>query len=193
MRVIALTGYAGSGKSEVSSILCEEFGYTRVKFAGPLKDMLRVLGLGEREIEGDLKEAPCELLSGRSPRHAMVTLGTEWGRDLMHKDFWTNIWKARVVDVLRSTSGGVVVDDCRFVNEVALVRELGGEVWRVLRPAVVPSSHISEAGQATLPSDRTIMNDGTGADWREHLALQVRGYLLAGYVTESGSGMQRTI
>jgi hypothetical protein len=79
-RLIALTGYAGSGKSTLADILACEHGFTVVKFAGPLKAMLRALGLDEREIEGDLKEQPCQLLAGHTPRRAMQTLGTEWGR-----------------------------------------------------------------------------------------------------------------
>ena len=48
--------------------------------------MLYQLGLGEAHIEGALKEVPCELLGGKTPRYAMQTLGTEWGRDTDQQD-----------------------------------------------------------------------------------------------------------
>jgi hypothetical protein len=51
--------------------------WRQVKFAGPLKSMCMALGLTEAHIEGHLKEVPCELLCGQTPRHAMQTLGTE--------------------------------------------------------------------------------------------------------------------
>lgn len=56
--IIGFTGLAGSGKSTAAL----HTGYTRVRFAGPLKDMMRALGLTEQEIEGDRKEKPCNLL-----------------------------------------------------------------------------------------------------------------------------------
>jgi hypothetical protein len=45
-------------------VLARDYGYAVVKFADPLKDMLRVLGLGVAELEGDKKAAPSELLCG---------------------------------------------------------------------------------------------------------------------------------
>lgn len=79
--VIALTGLAGSGKSTASKYLVEKHGYQLVKFAGPLKDMLRAIGFGEDDIEGNGKELSNSLLCDKTPRHAMQTLGTEWGEN----------------------------------------------------------------------------------------------------------------
>jgi hypothetical protein len=62
-QIIAFTGLAGSGKSTAAKHLCTRHGFERVRFAGPLKDMMRALGLTEREIEGDRKESPCALLT----------------------------------------------------------------------------------------------------------------------------------
>ena len=84
--VIAITGQAGSGKTTIAKHLELEYNYVRVRFAEVLKDMLLALGLTEEEINGDLKEKPCSLLLGKTPRHAMQTLGIEWGRNLIHPD-----------------------------------------------------------------------------------------------------------
>jgi putative protein kinase ArgK-like GTPase of G3E family len=78
-QIIGLTGLMGSGKSLAAQEL-ERIGFTRTRFAGSLKDMMRVLGLTEEEIEGNLKETACALLGGKTPRYAMQTIGTEWGR-----------------------------------------------------------------------------------------------------------------
>ncbi len=143
--VIALTGLAGSGKSTASKYLVEKHGYQLVKFAGPLKDMLRAIGLGEGHIEGAHKETELAMLSGHTPRRAMQTLGTEWGRKCMGDYFWINLWRSRVDSAL-AFGGRVVVDDCRFPNEAAEVRKLGGVVWQLLGRGGISSSHESEAG-----------------------------------------------
>ncbi|EHJ97684.1 AAA family ATPase [Agrobacterium tumefaciens] len=143
--VIALTGLAGSGKSTASKYLVEKHGYQLVKFAGPLKDMLRAIGLSEAQIEGELKEEPCEWLQGATPRHAMQTLGTQWGRTCIGPSFWIELWVRRV-NLIIAEGGRVVVDDCRFPNEADEVRKLGGVVWRIVGRGGIAGSHESEAG-----------------------------------------------
>lgn len=143
-KLIALTGYAGSGKTTAAKHLVEAHGFTLVKFAGPLKSMMRCLGLGDREIEGDLKETPCAILGGKTPRHAMQTLGTEWGRALIHSDLWVNAAMEVVADVL-DHGGRVVIDDMRFGNEAEAVRSRGGAIIHISRPGVGPvNAHPSE-------------------------------------------------
>lgn len=143
--IIALTGLAGSGKSTASKYLVEKHGYQLVKFAGPLKDMLRAIGLSEAQIEGELKEEPCEWLQGATPRHAMQTLGTQWGRKCIGPFFWIELWVRRV-NLIVAAGGRVVVDDCRFPNEADEVRKLGGVVWKIVGRGGIASAHESEAG-----------------------------------------------
>lgn len=140
-RVIALTGLAGSGKSTAADYLVADYGYTLVKFAGPLKAMLREVGLTVNEIEGNRKELPIDFLCGKTPRQAMQTLGYEWGRKCIGEDFWVNAWRLAVNDCRH-----VVVDDCRFPNEAMAVRRLGGEVWRITGRGGIAGDHESESG-----------------------------------------------
>lgn len=155
--IVALTGYAGSGKSTAAAHLVERHGFTLVKFAGPLKSMMRALGLGAREIEGDLKEVPCKLLGGKTPRHAMQTLGTEWGRNLICSNLWVNVAMLGVYEVI-DRGGRVVIDDCRFDNEALAVRLAGGRIVRIHRDGVGPvNAHQSEA--LPLKWHVTIFND----------------------------------
>lgn len=159
--VIALTGLAGSGKSTASKYLVEKHGYQLVKFAGPLKDMLRAIGLSEEQIEGELKEEPCEWLQGATPRHAMQTLGTQWGRACIGPSFWIELWVRRV-NLIIAEGGRVVVDDCRFPNEAAEVRKFGGVVWQLVGRGGIAGSHESEAGCGA--ADVEIHNIGDIAD-----------------------------
>nr|WP_145994466.1 hypothetical protein [Mesorhizobium loti] len=149
------------------------------KFAGPLKDMLRayyksqgVFGTElERRIEGDLKEEPCKYLNGRTPRHAMETLGTEWGRICMGDTFWIEAWE-RLLDLIPGTA---VVDDCRFDNEAAAIHLNGGKIIK-LKPVVrrrKKSSHVAEAGISDKLVDHVIVNDGTILDLQKKIGQVV--------------------
>lgn len=176
-RLIALTGYAGSGKSTVAKHLVEAHGFTLVKFAGPLKSMMRCLGLGDREIEGDLKEKPHPVLCGETPRHAMQTIGTQWGRQLIGPDLWVNVAVESTLAVL-SRGGSVVIDDCRFENEAGAIRHHGGEIIQIRRPGVGPvNAHPSE----NLPANPDFhwLNDRSEDDLR----AMVTSYIISRSLT----------
>lgn len=169
-RLIALTGAAGSGKSTAASYLVEHHGYVRVRFAQPLKDMMAALGLDERHIEGDLKQTPMEELSGQTPRYAMQTLGTEWGRNCMGDDFWVNLWRQ---DALRHER--VVVDDCRFPNEAEAIHALGGKIIKITGRGGIAGAHASEAGCGV--SDGQVTNDGCVVDLYAGVEQEVRRWV----------------
>ena len=100
MRLVAFCGLMGSGKTYAADYLVQNFGYTRIKFAGVLKDMLRTMGLTDEHIEGELKDLPCDMLDGRTPRWAMQSLGTEWGRTCISENLWGNLWEREVQALL---------------------------------------------------------------------------------------------
>lgn len=173
--VIGLAGRAGAGKSTVARRLVEEWGASRHPFAAPLKNMLlRFLedqGLdhetARRMVDGDLKEAPSDHLGGRSPRAAMQSLGTEWGRGLA-PSLWVDAWRRAIEDrpwpkAVDGRTVLIVADDVRFPNEVAAIRATGGVVIRIDRPGVGltgrAGDHPSEAGDIGAP-DMVLVNDG---------------------------------
>lgn len=169
-QVIGFCGLAGSGKTTAAERLVSEHGFVRVRFADQLKIMLRVLlvargvspGLIDRMVNGDLKEMPARELGGRTPRHAMQTLGTEWGRVLIAPGLWVDAWRDVAQRYLR-----VVVDDARFPNEVAAITVLGGRLYAVHRPGVAATDHESE--RHTLTVDGIVMNDGNVEDLHEKI------------------------
>lgn len=119
-----------SGKSSAANYLVDRYGYTRVKFAGPLKAMavtlLEQMGFDdpetiERMIEGDLKELPIPSFEKSTPRSLMQTLGTEWGREAVDLGFWVDLAMAKAIDILKA-GGRVVIDDTRFKNEINHLR-----------------------------------------------------------------------
>ena len=162
-RLVALCGAAGSGKTAAADYLIEHYGYCRFKFAGPLKDMLRAIGLTHSEIEGHAKESKSATLCGRTPRYVMQTLGTEWGRNLVGPDLWVNLWQQRVTALAaENPDARIIVDDMRFPNELDAVKQLGGTRIMLHRATaqVKAGDHVSES---SLPVDndmRIIINDG---------------------------------
>lgn len=113
-----------------------------------------------------------------TPRYALQHLGTEWGRDCF-PDVWAALGVRRALAYLAENPGGLaVISDVRFTNEARLIREAGGEVWRVVRPgaglAGGAGAHPSEAEQLgpefRALIDEEVINTGT----LELLAQEVR-------------------
>lgn len=148
LTLVGLVGRKGSGKDTAAVLLLEQ-GFENVKFAGALKGMIRTLlayqGADEetieRMIEGDLKEVPTDYLGGKTPRFAMQTLGTEWGRDLIGTDFWIG------TTMRRAEGKRAVITDVRFPNEAAAIEAAGGTLIGVNAEWIKPveGEHESEA------------------------------------------------
>lgn len=174
MKIIGLVGAIGSGKSTVATCLTN-YAYRRVRFSAPLKNMFRGLGLGYEHIEGNLKEEPCDLLSGFTPRYCMQTLGTEWARNIIDENFWTNIWIKEANKYPR-----VVAEDCRFPNEALAIRSLGGEIWLIKREGFSCEGHSSETEMAGINPDKIILNNSS-----IEILDRFIGRALAGYPNET--------
>lgn len=61
----------------------------------------------------------------------------------------------------------IIIKDIRFENEAKYIRDLGGEIWHIVRDdATKIKVHSSEAGIAVASGDIVIHNNGTLADYR---------------------------
>jgi hypothetical protein len=169
MQIIGLTGPIGSGKTAAALALCT-VGFTRIRFAQPLKDMLKALGLSDVELDGSLKEQPCDKLDGRTPRHAMQTLGTEWGRDCMGPGLWVNLWKRKAL----SADAPIVVDDVRFENEMNIIQRLGGKVIFVQRICHQQSTSTHSSERFAYTPDAIWQNDGDLGQWHETVKAKAK-------------------
>ena len=164
--IIGFTGAIGAGKTTAAMCLVRNHGFVRVRFAGPLKAMLRTFGLTDAQIDGDDKEMPCRALGNRTPRYAMQKLGTEWGRDLIHPDLWTRAW-AR--DAARHAH--VVCDDVRYQNEVDAIKQAGGVIVHIWRPGSSSRAGEHSSEGKDLPYDLTISNHSSVEDLTTRLDL----------------------
>lgn len=163
-RLIGLHGPARSGKDTVGQMLVDGFCVERISFAEPIRDALRgMMGLTDEHFHGSLKEVQMPWL-GKSPRQLMQTLGTEWGRGVVHPDLWL-LLAQRKIDAFFERGRSVVITDVRFENEADLIRQAGGQVWHVHRPNVQQvAAHASEAGIAFEVGDLRIDNNGSLED-----------------------------
>ncbi len=158
--LIGVTGRARVGKDTFGQYLVEEYGFEQAYFAKALKDMLTALGFAEKNYQTtEEKEAVIPDLS-RSYRYLAQTLGTEWGRNMVHPDIWL-IMMERKWSKLRALNGyfaKMVITDVRFENEANWVRNAGGVIVHVRsqldRSGMgATARHVSEAGVQVLTSD----------------------------------------
>lgn len=137
---------ARSGKGSVADILIGDYGYARMQFSTPIKDMFsafaRNCGLSpskiERCLEGDLKEVDLPELGGFSFRSFAETLADGWGRGI-RPNLWVELFQRKLEAHFTRSAPlpcSVVIDDLRYPNEFWMVRRLGGVVIEVSRPKV---------------------------------------------------------
>lgn len=170
-----------SGKSTVAQLLCEH-NFRTVAVATPLKAMIRTLmehaGYVDsfifEALHGNQKNAPLALLSGRSARELMQTLGTEWGRNMVGTDLWlASVSKS--IRAVHESGYNVVIEDVRYTNEMNfLVNQFDATAIKVVRPGVADTSgHSSEGGLKDFKPLAIIHNNQDAARYIDDLRAKV--------------------
>lgn len=176
---VGLSGWARAGKDSVASVLVENYGYTRVSFADPMREALRRLSpsiqVGEMSnisLATAVSGLGWEELKEVSPdiRGLMQRMGTEVGREMFGENFWVDLAIDRIPD-----GSKVVFADVRFPNEAQAIKQLGGQVWRVTRDGIEPANgHISEHALDDYSEfDQVVLNNGS----LEDLEISVKNLL----------------
>lgn len=140
--IVGIVGFIGAGKDTVADVF-EENGYKHESFADPLKDAVaNVFGWPREMLEGDsgssraFRESVDPWWSSKlglrkfTPRLALQLVGTEVFRDSFNPNIWLYSMENRYV------AGGMkptIISDCRFKNEVGLIKALGGFIVKVQR------------------------------------------------------------
>ena len=155
MRIIGIAGLARSGKDTLADYLLDNLGdvWRRSSFANPMKQMLGAIGVDCSDSNKD----NIDPTFGVPVRHMMQTLGTEWGREMIHGNIW--------VEAFARLNAGkyVIVPDVRFENEAELVREYGVLICIEGRGGI-EGGHISE--RKLQYDDRDIYIDNSrDLDW----------------------------
>ena len=142
--IVGITGFIGSGKDTVAKMLVEK-GAVQDSFAAPLKDLCAsVFGWPRDMLQGDtvesrdFRETPDMYWTRKlgidqfTPRLAIQLLGTEIMRTHYNQDICLDSLEYRIRKNEQQDTM-VVVSDCRFKNELDLIKELNGIVVHVIR------------------------------------------------------------
>jgi hypothetical protein len=140
--IIGVCGFIGSGKDTVADYLVNFHEFRRESFASTLKDAVaNVFGWDRTMLEGRTAQAR-EWREQVDPwwakRLDMPTLTPRWvlqywGTEVCRKSFHDDIWIASLENKLRNSQDHVVISDCRFPNEIASIRNVGGKIIWVQR------------------------------------------------------------
>ena len=160
--IIGLCGAAGAGKNTVAERLCLEHKFVPMAFADPLYAAVSAItGLTVEQLQDRSRKENTLGWISCSPRKLLQTLGTDWGRNMIHPEIWVFATMQRA-DV---AGGDICITDVRFPNEAAAIKARGGVVWRVVRPGFgvldgETASHESERGIPDEYVDDEIVNGG---------------------------------
>ena len=105
----------------------------------------------------------------RSPREVLQLWGTEYRR-AQRVNYWLEALRVRITQ-LHALDGRTrfCISDCRFENEAAMIRAMGGVVWQIARDGVQPveGQHASATDGTLLNPSVVIDNSGTLHSLRE--------------------------
>jgi hypothetical protein len=170
-----------SGKTFTANVLAQQ-GYRTMSFAEPVKRMAVefIMSFGytkEQAVRFAWAHKEQEIPAIKTTaRHILQTLGTDWGRKCIDGDIWIESMMRRIASCLRDEDCRIIIDDVRFVNEAELIKNMGGEMWKIVRPSAKSSTvHESEGGLDQWDSfAHVILNDTTIAELRKKIDHLIR-------------------
>lgn len=183
--VLGFAGRMRSGKTELAKI-CENYGYKKLYFALPLKqlcaDILDISIDGLNKLKADntdislyIGEDICDILSTETEIpygdvtsccfgktiHTVREMLQFVGTDLIRK--YNKDWHVNRVREMMDENVNYVIDDVRFPNEKKMIESLGGHCWFITRTTLDNiSNHESETSITWQDCwNRVIINDST--------------------------------
>lgn len=154
MLLIGICGKAGSGKDTAGNYLVENYEFSKIALADPLKRLVKdVFALDDHTVyDRTAREQPLKQWNDWSVRKLLQFIGTELFRNNIDDEIWVkSLWYK-----IKDSKKNFVVTDVRFPNELKFFENNGGKNFisiKVVRPGfegnVGLSNHASEAYDLT--------------------------------------------
>jgi len=178
-KIIAICGEKRSGKDVLANYIAHKYGYTKLAFADPLKNIVKVI-FGFNDIQVGIDEINCDGTEkdtiderwGVSPRQALQFFGTEIFQNNIqqlipniNKDFFANTLIKKIKE-----NHTYVISDIRFLHEYEKLKTLDLTIIRIIRPNdfSYTDNHVSEQEFKKIPFDIEIVNDSTIEKYDEY-------------------------
>jgi len=161
--IIGIAGFKGSGKDTIANVLQTSYGFEKMSFAKPIKDIVHhTFGISEAILSGDngerqFRELPLPDWFYLSPRDMLQKIGMAF-RDELHKDIWVKVLENKI----KNTKKNIVKSDVRFKNELEMINKYGFCVG-VKRPGHEGDGHRSEHNLDDVILPVVFNNDDTQA------------------------------
>ena len=165
--IIAFTAPAGSGKTTAARVLSEQVLAQVCSFSEPLKKLGEKIGL---DVYGDKEKVDPTL--GVSAREFLRTAGDALRNMPFSVDghSYTTVCARIRIETLLNSGMVVIVDDLRYKEEYAALKDLGAIFVSISRASVqVDTSHSSETEMSGFATDYTLSNDGSLEDFKEQI------------------------
>jgi hypothetical protein len=142
--IIGICGLQSSGKDTIGDYLIQHYGFKKISFAEVLKDIISILFSWDRNklngntIENRLWREEIDIWWSKelnipdfSPRYAMQFIGTDLFRKHFKNDIWVIILKKKLLEYSKKMN--IVITDCRFPNEINMIKECKGKIIHIYR------------------------------------------------------------
>lgn len=123
MKIIGIVGKKRSGKDTVADYLVQNYGYIKLSFASPLKEIIKTLfDFDDEQINGNEKEIIDDYWN-ITPRRAMEYIGTNVFRKNISElipnigeNFWSDILYNKCKKISEKNNDvKIVISDVRFI------------------------------------------------------------------------------
>lgn len=169
MNLICIIGNIGVGKSTVAEIF-KQNDYVELTFADPVKQIGLILGFEQQELYGSqedkLKINDFWGVSGREFMQKFATnlmrneLPNHINMNMDNKTIWVRLCQKKINDLLKQNKK-IIVSDGRFIDEINMIKEMGGIIIKIIRNNNYDIHHESESYISKLDADIIIENNGT--------------------------------
>jgi len=146
--IIVFLGNIGTGKSTGATILKTKYNFEEIAFAEPIKSFALSLGFESKNVNGT-QEEKTEINSnfGISGRQFMQVFGTDVMKSYPLfpniQNIWVKVAELKLQNALKFNKH-VVISDCRFLDEVIMLKKYNALFIKLERHCHFHSDHISE-------------------------------------------------